>query len=168
MSFRLAIIVSCNPFNFVNVCSLQRTLWCKEYALTKLNGLLLTNTCMASRNDIYSSSILAEKKTFWALTLSQKMCCRKQFTEQKLLILVSFFSGEDPHPLYQLLYQHITVSMLFHFYWATLYNGMCWRITPCLNLVSLQYTSHCMKKSDSISCINRNLKKKIKVLWKLF
>ena len=36
-----------------------------------------------------------EKGNFWVLTLSHKMHSRKQTTEPKLLILVSFFSGED-------------------------------------------------------------------------
>ena len=38
---------------------------------------------------------LAEKGKFWASTLFHKMCPRKQTTEPKLLILISFFSGED-------------------------------------------------------------------------
>ena len=42
----------------------------------------------------YSALVKVEKGKFWASTLSHKMCLRKQTTEPKLLILVSFFSGE--------------------------------------------------------------------------
>ena len=65
---------------------------CKECALLELIGLLLAT--MASRNGIYSAQVQAKKGNFWASTLSHKMCPRKQTTEPKLVILVSFFSGE--------------------------------------------------------------------------
>ena len=43
-------------------------------------------------------SFTSEKGKFWVLTLSHKMCPRKQTTEPKLVIFVSFFSGEViPH-----------------------------------------------------------------------
>ena len=49
---------------------------------------------MASRNGIFSALVWAEKGKFGASTLSYKTCPRKQTTEPKLLIWVSFFSGE--------------------------------------------------------------------------
>ena len=60
-----------------------------QYALTKLNGLLVT--AVASQNDVHSLLVMlvkAEKRTFWASKLSHKMCSRKQSTKPKLLILV--------------------------------------------------------------------------------
>ena len=65
---------------------------CKECALTKLNGPLLTT--MASRKDIYSSLGLVEREKFWSSTLFHRKCPIKETTEPKL-ILVSFCSGED-------------------------------------------------------------------------
>ena len=51
------------------------------------------------------------------------MCTRKQTTESKLLIMGSFFSGEDtPSTIHQLLHLHIMGSVPFLFYWATQYN----------------------------------------------
>ena len=50
---------------------------------------------MASRNNVNSNLVLVEKWKFWTSTWSHKMCHRKQTTETKLLILVSFFSGGD-------------------------------------------------------------------------
>ena len=50
---------------------------------------------MTGQNCIYSALAKAEKGEFGASTLSHKMCPRKQTTETNLLILVSFFSGED-------------------------------------------------------------------------
>ena len=69
-------------------------------------------------------SFTAEKGTFWASTLSHKMCPRKQTTELNLLILVSFFLRRRCliH-WYQLLRPHIMGSMPFHFHWSTLYNA---------------------------------------------
>ena len=60
---------------------------------------------MASRNDIHSRLVQAEKGKVWASTLSHKMCHKKQTTEPKLLILVSFWE-----------------VCRFVFYWATLYD----------------------------------------------
>ena len=98
---------------------------------------------MASRNDIHSCLVLAEIWKLLTSTLSHKMCHRKPTTEPKLLILVSFFSGEDTssrHPLIPVIasiyYGKYAVNsnwielnwielgsiyMPFNFYWATLY-----------------------------------------------
>ena len=55
------------------------------HQLTNLNRLLLTT--VASRNGIHSCLVQAEKGKFGVLTLSHKICPRKQ---PKLVILVSF------------------------------------------------------------------------------
>ena len=60
MPFRLAIVVSSNPSNFVNAHCYERVSGVKNAHLIKLIGLLL----------------------------------KTKYTEPKLLILVSFFSGE--------------------------------------------------------------------------
>ena len=111
------------PYSWKQKSIQLRQCWCKECTLIKLIWLLLTT--MASRNDIHSRLVWAEKGTFGASTLSRKMCHRKQTTEPKLLILVSFSLEKIPHPL-------VPVSQLLHphygkyavpFYWATLYEG---------------------------------------------
>ena len=111
-------------------CALLRVGFkCKECALIKLIGLLLTT--VASQNTIHSALVLAEKGTFWASTLSHKLLPRKQTTESKLLILVSFFSGEVTSytdTSYCIL--NTVGSMPFRFFWATLYT--------CMYLYSLQ------------------------------
>ena len=95
--------------------------WCKECTLIKLIGLWLTT--MTSQNDIHSHLVLSEKENFWALTLSHKMCPRKQTTEPKLLILVSIFLRSYLIHWYQLLHPHILGSMLFHVYLFIIFMG---------------------------------------------
>ena len=63
------------------VIVLRASFWCKECALLKLIGLLLT--IMASRNGIHSAQGEAEKGKFCISTLSHKMCPRKETTEPK-------------------------------------------------------------------------------------
>ena len=118
--FCLPQLRACDPINFVNAHCSRACFKCKECALIKLIGLLLTT--MVSPNGIYSALVEAEKGKLWALTLPHKMCPRKQTTEPKLLILVSFFSGEVP--------SYTDTSYCIHilwevsrsvFFWATLY-----------------------------------------------
>ena len=54
----------------------------------------------------------------------KKMCPRKQNTDPKLLILVSFLSGEDTSytNTIAIASTHIAGSMPFRFVWATLYK----------------------------------------------
>ena len=142
MSFWHAIVVSSNPFNFVNAHSVHQLVWCshcKECTLAKLHGLLITT--MASPNDIHSSRDLAEKETILTSTLSHKMSPTKQTTEPKLLILVSFFSGED------------TSSTGISYYIFILWE-VCRSIfiePPCILLMSFhsfnsgQLKKHCLK-----------------------
>ena len=71
-----------NQFNFVNAHSSQAGFLCiknaHDYGKPKWH--------------LFSHS-LSWKGNFGASTLSHKMCPRKQTTEPKLLVLVSFFSG---------------------------------------------------------------------------
>ena len=61
-----------------------------HYRIDQVN-LITVHNYMASRNGIYSA---LKRIFFLASTLPHKMCPRKQTTEQKLIILVSFFSGD--------------------------------------------------------------------------
>ena len=54
----------------------------------------ITARSCGKQNGIHSRLDQAEKGTFWNSTLPHEMCPRKQTTEPKLLILVSFCSGE--------------------------------------------------------------------------
>ena len=89
-------------------------------------------TTVASRNGINSLLVYAEKGKFWVLTMSHKMCPRKQTTEPKLVILVSFCSGEVTSytGTSLILHLHIVGSMPLHFFWATLYSAfLVWDTT---------------------------------------
>ena len=85
MSFRLAIVVSSNPFNFVNVPSIHHTGWWKECTLKELTGLLLTTE--HAKMTLIQAQCLAANEKFWTSTLSLKMCSRKQLTEPKIAII---------------------------------------------------------------------------------
>ena len=120
----LFFLISYDVFNRVAHVH-ERVSRCKECALIKLLGLLLTT--MASQNGIYSALVQAEKGTFWALTLSHKMCPRKQTTEPKLLIVVSFFSGEVT--------SYTDTSYCIHILWEvcrSVFSG-----PPCIIIFSL-------------------------------
>ena len=54
----------------------------------------MLTTIWPAENGIHSRLVLAEKGKFEASTLLHKMFPRKQTTDPKLMILVSFFSGE--------------------------------------------------------------------------
>ena len=66
MQFLLGTAANINPFNFVNANCSQGGFYCKERALIKLIGLLLTT--MASRNGIYSALVYTEIEIFLAST----------------------------------------------------------------------------------------------------
>ena len=76
----------------INAHCSQAGFKCKECALIKWIGLLLTT--MASQNGTHSALVQAEREKIGASTLPHQMCPRKQTTEPKWLILVSFFLGE--------------------------------------------------------------------------
>ena len=121
--FPFQLILDVNECNSVNAHCSRAGFSCKECALIKLIGLLLTT--MTGWNGIYSALVKAEKGQFATLTLSHKMWARKQTTEPKLVILVSFFSGEvtsytdTSYSIYT--YTCIVGSIRFPFFWATLY-----------------------------------------------
>ena len=61
---------------------------------------ITAHNCGKPKNGIHLRLVSAEKEKYEALTLPRKMCPRKQTTEPKLLILVSFCSGEvSPYTL---------------------------------------------------------------------
>ena len=111
MSFRPAIVVSSSQINF------QCALLHQQPARVKMRIDKDKWTTVASQNDIHSSLVLAEKGKLWTSTLSHKMCPRKQTTEPKLLILVSFFSEEDTSSM-----QHprLEVRIFFFFFYSEL------------------------------------------------
>ena len=91
--FRLDIVVSSNPINFINAHSLHLT----STRITMRNDKdewITAYNCGKPKMEFHSRLVLAEKGTFEAWTLPHKMCPRKQTTEPKLVILVYFFSGE--------------------------------------------------------------------------
>ena len=119
--FWLAIVVSNNQINFINVHSLHLTSTHNNahWHLTKFNGLLLTTVASRKLNSFTSS--LSWKGKSEASTLPHKMGPRTQTTEPKLLIFVSFFSGEvmsyiDANYCIPILFE-VCCSVL----WATLY-----------------------------------------------
>ena len=87
MPFRLGTVLSSNPIRLTLSMHILYTRLPALNNATMLNGLLLTT--VASRNFIPTE--FKEKGTFGVLTLSHKMCPRKQTAEPKLVILVSFF-----------------------------------------------------------------------------
>ena len=116
MSFRHAIAVSSNPFNFSH--SLHQRVWCKECTLTTLSGLQLTT--MASWSDIQSSLVLAEKEKFLTAILSHQMCPLKTTYWTNVAYLgISFLTRRYLIHWYQL---YIFEIMPFWFFWATLYR----------------------------------------------
>ena len=92
---------------------------------------------MASRNNIHSTEpSFSWKGEISDFKLSHKMCPRKQTTEPKLLISVSFFLRRRYliH-WYQLVQLHIVERMPFCFYWAILYvcSSVCFTAFFCLH-----------------------------------
>ena len=76
---------------------------------------------MASRNGIHSLLVQAVKGKFWVLTLSHKMCPRKQITEPKWMIMVSFSLRRSYIPVIaSTLLREVCRSVFF--FWATLYR----------------------------------------------
>ena len=66
------------------------------------------------------------KREIWGvLTLSHKLCPRKQTTESKLVILVSF-SQKLPHTLIPVIAStYCGMYAVTFFFWATLYRWLC-------------------------------------------
>ena len=89
---------------------------------------------------------LSWKETMWVLTLSHKMCPRKQTTEPKLVIMVSLFSGEVTSSTDTSYCIHILWEVcLSVFFWATLYRQfliitLCWpQYNLPFQLISTQF-----------------------------
>ena len=79
MSFWLAIVVSSNPINFINVDSLHQQPARLKIRIDEVEWISAHN--YGKPNDIHSRQVLAEKVQFWTSTLPHKMCPRKQTTE---------------------------------------------------------------------------------------
>ena len=110
MSFRPTIVVSSNQINVLNVHSLNQQHTRVKCALTKLNVLC--------------SQLLQAKMAFiWGLNIvSQNVPYKTNYTEPKLVIMVSFFS-EDTSSTDTIYCIHILWEVFhFIFYWATLYR----------------------------------------------
>ena len=100
MSFWHAIVVSSNPFNSVNAHSLRQLVWCchcKECALAKLHGLLITT--MASPNDIHSSRDLAERRHFLPWHCLTKWARQNKLLNQNCWSWYHFSQEKIHHPL---------------------------------------------------------------------
>ena len=87
---------------------------------------------------IHSGLVQAEKGKVWNSTLPHKMCPRKQTTEPKLLILVSFFSEDtyytDTSHCIHLLWEVCRSVIL----WATLYSFKTFKAFRNGNLIWLR------------------------------
>ena len=122
MPFWPATVVSSNPINSDNAHSLHQ-----RPALTmridKVKWITAHNYGRPKYHAFTSS--LGWNVTFFALTLSLKMGPRKQTTEPKLLILVSFFSGEVT--------PYTDTSHSIHILWDVCHSVFSG--SPCISMV---------------------------------
>ena len=90
---------------------------------------ITAHSCGKQKWNSFASS-LGWKGKVWNSTLSHKICPRKQTTEPKLLILVSFSSGEVTSYTNTSYYIHILWEVCRSvFLWASLYNWVSFLFT---------------------------------------
>ena len=131
MPFWLATVMSSKSIYFCQRALLRVGFWCKECALIKLIGWLLTT--MTSRNGIHSHILFKLKRE----DFGSRHCLTKCTLENKLLNQnwwSWYFSQEKlPHTLIPVIASTYCGSMPFHFFWATLYISLSWFIAlACL------------------------------------
>ena len=108
----------------------------KKLRLSKIvsdNPIIAHNYGSRSKYHFFKSSFshvccFYEKGKFWNPTLSDITCSRITITQLKLLILVSFFSGENTPSTDIGHYTYITGTMKLRFFWP-----------PCIHFATLGY-----------------------------
>ena len=113
MPFLLATVVSSNPF-FLTM-RIDKVKW------------MTAHNCGKQKWHSFMLS-LSWKGKFWVLTLSHKICPRKQITELKLVILVSYLSGEFT--------SYTDTNYCIHLLWEVSHSGF-FSGPPCVECMAL-------------------------------